>query len=287
MKKGLVLEGGAMRGLFTAGVIDVMMERGLRPDGIIGVSAGAAFGCNYKSHQPGRCIRYNTRFANDWRYCSLRSWIRTGDLFGGRFCYHELPRHLDRFDEAAFEADPMAFYVVCTDVWTGRAVYQQVSRCTEEDYEWFRASASMPLVSRVVNIGVRQLLDGGISDSIPLAYFQQLGFDRNIVVETQPADYVKRRSRLLPLMRIGLRRYPELLRAMCSRPDMYNAQKAYVRQEEQAGRALVIRPDKPLPIGHISKDPAEMRRVYEIGRQMGLRRIEEIEQFMNDGVTKQ
>lgn len=276
-----------MRGLFTAGVLDVMMERGLRPDGIIGVSAGAAFGCNYKSHQPGRSIRYNTRFATDWRYCSLRSWIRTGDLFGGRFCYHELPQRLDRFDEAAFEADPMEFHVVCTDVWTGRAVYQQLRHCTEETYEWFRASASMPLVSRVVDIGGRQLLDGGISDSIPLAYFQQLGFDRNIVIETQPADYVKHRSRLLPVMRVRLGRYPALLRALRLRPGMYNAQKAYVRQEEQAGRALVIRPEEPLPIGHVSKKPAEMRRVYEIGRRMGEKRIEEIARFMNDSVTRQ
>ena len=287
MKKGLILEGGAMRGLFTAGVIDVMMEHGLKPDGMIGVSAGAAFGCNYKSHQSGRCIRYNMRFAHDWRYCSVRSWIKTGDLFGGSFCYHYMPQQLDRFDTAAFDADPMEFYVVCTDVETGRPVYQKVSRCDEEAYEWFRASASMPLVSRVVKIGGRRLLDGGVSDSIPLEYFQQKGYDRNIVVETQPADYVKHRSRLLPVMQLGLRRYPALLRAMKVRPRMYNAQKAYVRREEEAGRALVIRPREPLPIGHISKDPAEMQRVYEIGREAGQLRLAEMIEFYEQTPTKQ
>ena len=149
MKTGLVLEGGALRGLFSAGVIDVMMENGVKFDGLVGVSAGAAFGCNYKSRQAGRAIRYNTRFANDWRYCSWRSWLTTGDLFGGEFCYHVMPEELDIFDTAAFDSNPMEYYAVCTDVETGEPVYQKLMKCAYDTYEYIRASASMPLVSKV------------------------------------------------------------------------------------------------------------------------------------------
>ena len=124
MKKGLVLEGGALRGLFSAGVMDVMMEHGIRFDGIIGVSAGAAFGCNYKSHQAGRAIRYNKRFAREWRYCSVRSLLQTGDLFGAEFAYHIVPTQYDVFDNATFERDPTEYYVVCSDVVTGNPVYK-------------------------------------------------------------------------------------------------------------------------------------------------------------------
>ena len=160
MKKGLVLEGGAMRGLFTSGIIDVMMEAGIEPDGLIGVSAGAAFGCNYKSRQPGRAIRYNTRFARDKRYCSWQSWWKTGDLYNAEFGYHIIPTQFDIFDNKAFEENPMEFYAVCTDVQTGEAVYKRLMECDYDCYEYIRASASMPLVSRIVRVGDELLLDG-------------------------------------------------------------------------------------------------------------------------------
>ena len=161
MKKGLVLEGGAMRGLFTAGIIDVMMEAGLEPDGLIGVSAGAAFGCNYKSRQPGRVIRYNTRFAHDKRFCSWQSWWKTGDLYNAQFGYHRIPTELDVFDDVTFNVSPMAFYVVCTDVLTGKAIYKRLDKSNHLTYDWIRASASMPLASKVVELEGQKVLDGG------------------------------------------------------------------------------------------------------------------------------
>ncbi|MBO1364357.1 patatin family protein [Prevotella sp. A2931] len=273
MKKGLVLEGGALRGLFSAGVIDVMMENHICIDGLVGVSAGAAFGCNYKSEQPGRAIRYNKKFAHDWRYCSLRSLITTGDLFGGHFCYHVLPTRLDVFDTATFDRNPMEFYVVCTDVTTGQAEYKLLMKHSHECYEWIRASASMPLASKVVEIGDKKLLDGGISDSIPLHFFQQKGYDRNVVVLTQPEGYVKKPNRLLPLMRWQLRRYPRFLEAAEQRHVMYNAQLAYVRAEERKGNTVVIRPTGELSIEHVSHDPAEMENVYQQGRQAALDKL--------------
>lgn len=279
MKKGLVLEGGAMRGLFTAGIIDVMMEAGVEPDGLIGVSAGAAFGCNYKSRQPGRAIRYNTRFAKDKRYSGLKSFLTTGDYFNAQFGYHIVPYQYDLFDVETFEQNPMEFIVVCTDVLTGQAVYHKMERVDFDELEWLRASASMPLASKVVEVAGRKLLDGGVADSIPLEFFESIGYDRNVVILTQPEGYTKQRTKLMPLMRIGLRRYPEMVQAMDRRYLMYNRELEFVRQAEREGRCLVIRPDGKLPIGHISHDPEEMKRVYQIGREMGLRYIDRIKAF--------
>ena len=282
MKKGLVLEGGAMRGLFTAGIIDVMMEHGVEPDGLIGVSAGAAFGCNYKSRQSGRALRYNKRFAKDKRYCSWQSWWKTGDLYNAEFGYHVIPTQYDIFDDKAFEQNPMAFYAVCTNVETGQAVYKQLEKAGQLTYDWIRASASMPLASKVVELEGMKVLDGGVADSIPLAYFESIGYEKNVVILTQPDGYVKEYNRLMPLMRIALRKYPKMIEAMDKRHLMYNRQLVYVYEAEQAGRALVIRPEKPLPIGHISHDPEEMQRIYDIGHKMGERQIEKIKRFYSE-----
>ena len=279
MKKGLVLEGGAMRGLFTAGIIDVMMEAGVEPDGLIGVSAGAAFGCNYKSRQPGRAVRYNTRFAKDPRYSGIRSLLKTGDYFNAEFGYHIIPTQYDLFDDAAFNANPMPFYVVCTEVTTGRAVYRRLDEATPLTYDWIRASASMPLCSKVVELEGYRLLDGGVADSIPLEYFESIGYERNVVILTQPEGYVKQHSRLMPLMRLALRKYPQMIEAMDKRHLMYNRQLEYVREAERAGRCLVIRPKEKLPIGHISHDPDEMWRVYHLGRKAGMEHLSAILAF--------
>ncbi len=279
MKKGLVLEGGAMRGLWTAGVTDVMMEHDIWPDGLIGVSAGAAFGCNYKSRQIGRAIRYNTRFARDKRYSGLWSLLTSGDYFNAKFGYHVVPYEYDLFDTKTFEQNPMQFIVVCTDVETGEAVYHDMNHVSFDELEWLRASASMPLVSKVVEVQGRKLLDGGVSDSIPLSFFESIGYDRNVVILTQPLGYRKQPSKLMPLMRLSLREHPQFVKAISERYIMYNRQLEFVAQAEKEGRCLVIRPDEKIPIGHISHDPEQMRRVYEIGRQVGERYIEKIKEF--------
>lgn len=280
MKTGLVLEGGAMRGLFSAGVIDVLMEHGINFDGIVGVSAGAAFGCNMKSRQAGRAIRYNTKYAKDWRYCSLRSLITTGDIFGGEFCYHYLPKHLDIFDNEAFNNNPQEFFAVCTDVETGEPIYKRLMKADDECYEWIRASASMPLASKIVNINGRKVLDGGISDSIPLKFMQQQGYEKNIVVTTQPAGYVKEKNSFLPLMRLQLRRYPRFLDAVANRHEMYNAQLEYVAEQERQGKTLVLRPESALTIGHITHDADKMWETYNIGRALAEKRLEEIKEYV-------
>lgn len=268
-----------MRGLWTAGVTDVMMEHDIWPDGLIGVSAGAAFGCNYKSRQAGRAIRYNMRFAKDARYSGMRSLLTSGDYFNAQFGYHVVPYKYDLFDTATFEQNTMEFVVVCTDVETGEAVYHTMSHVDYDELEWLRASASMPLASKVVEVGGRKLLDGGVSDSIPLAYFESIGYDRNVVILTQPLGYEKEHNRLMPLMRVGLRKWPNMIKAMNERHIMYNKQLEYVIQAELEGRCLVIRPDEKIPIGHISHDAQQMHKVYELGRQVGERYINKIKEY--------
>ncbi len=280
MKKGLILEGGAMRGLFTAGIIDVMMEHDVWPDGLVGVSAGAAFGCNYKSRQPGRAIRYNKRFARDSRYSGLRSLLTTGDYFNAAFGYHVIPRQYDVFDNAAFSQNPMEFVAVCTDVETGQPIYKRLTEATDTTYDYIRASASMPLCSKVVCLEGHKLLDGGVSDSIPLEWAEHNGYERNVVILTQPLGYRKTHTRLMPLMRIGLRRYPRMIEAMDSRYLMYNRQLDYVGQAEREGRCLVIRPDAKLPIGHVCHNPEQMEHVYQIGREIGERKMNEIKRYL-------
>lgn len=279
-KTGLVMEGGAMRGMFTAGVTDVMMENGVTFDGAIGVSAGAVFGCNYKSNQPGRVIRYNTRFCADPRFCSFRSLIRTGDMFGADFCYRELPTEHDLFDYDTYRSSPMEFYSVCTDLETGNAVYHLCESLDEEEMDWLRASASMPLASKPVMIDGKAYLDGGIADSIPLRAFESLGYGRSVVILTQPKGYVKTKNPAMPLMRAALRKYPKFIKTMEHRHTVYNESLAYVRGAESEGRAFVICPDEKLPVGHIEHDPDVLRKVYEIGRVVGERNLAGVKTFL-------
>lgn len=282
MKTALILEGGAMRGMFTCGVIDVFLENGVEFDGAAGISAGATFGCNFKSRQAGRAIRYNKRYGRDPRYCSLRSLIRTGDLYGADFCYRELPDVLDPFDRAAFRDNPMAFYVGATDVETGEIVYHRCDDGGEADIQWMRASASMPLVSRPVALEGRLLLDGGIVDAVPYAYMEKLGYDRNVAVLTQPKGYRKQPTRGMALFRLGLRRWPKVAGAMAARHEVYNRQMAEIDAREAAGRLLVLRPRESLGISRTEKRPSELERVYRLGREEAVRRLEEVKEYLTN-----
>lgn len=265
IRTGLVMEGGAMRGMFTAGVIDVMMENGITFDGAIGTSAGAAFGCNIKSKQPGRVIRYSTTYCRDWRFSSFRSLIKTGDIYGAEFCYKTIPYELDLLDFDTFVKNPMEFYAVCTDVETGRPLYHKFTTGMDKDMYYFMASASMPVVSRIVEVDGKKLLDGGISDSIPIKFWEHKGYNKNVVILTQPLDYVKKPNKMLPLIRHIYRDYPELIEDVKVRHVRYNNTTKYIREKELTGQLFVIRPPQALNISSIEHDPAELRRVYDLG----------------------
>ena len=266
-RRGLVLEGGALRGLFTAGVLDIFLERGITFDGLIGVSAGACFGCNFKSQQLGRVIRYNKRFARDPRYCSWRSLLTTGNLFGAEFCYRELPNKLDVFDTAAFEKNPMEFHLVATDAATGKPIYKQLTKADDATLDWIRASASMPLVSQPVEIDGGLYFDGGLSDGIPLKYFESLGFTQNIVITTRPRGYRKFPRRSIALTKPFLRRYKAIYEALKTRHIWYNDTLEYIDRRVADGAAILIAPEKPLEISRVCHDPAIMQRVYDLGRK--------------------
>lgn len=282
IKTGLVLEGGAMRGMFTAGVLDIFMENGIDVDGVVGVSAGAVFGCNFKSKQIGRTIRYNKKYSRDWRYCSIRSLIKTGDLYGADFCYNQIPFKLDLFDLETYRKNPMPFYVVASDCETGTPVYKELKTGDAADLAWMRASASMPLASKAVEIGAYKLLDGGITDSIPLRFFEGAGYKRNIVVLTQPRDYKKSPNKLMPLIKIALKKFPAIVRAMERRHALYNEETAYVFEKARRGDALVICPEKDLKISRIEKNPDKLQRVYDEGRRIAEAKLADVRGFLGE-----
>jgi len=268
-KLGLVLEGGAMRGMFTCGVLDYWMEQGITFDGTVGTSAGATFGCNLKSGQIGRAVRYNKKYCRDPRYASFRSLLLTGDMFNEDFCYNRLPFELDLWDSKAFAENPMDFYVCASDVETGKPVYYKCGKGGRKDVRWFQASASMPLAARIVEINGRKLLDGGVTDSIPIRFMQKMGYDRNVVILTQPKDYVKEKNSMMPLVKRVYREYPDFVKAMGRRHLRYNKTLEYLEKEEAAGRVFVVRPPEALGIHRVEHHADELERVYQIGRKAG------------------
>ncbi|MCR5784562.1 MAG: patatin family protein [Eubacterium sp.] len=280
MKKGIIMEGGAMRGLFTCGILDVFMEENIGFDGGAGISAGAVFGCNFKSRQIGRPIRYNKKYAGDPRYCSVKNLIKTGDLYAVEFCYHTLPEKLDPFDTEAFEKNPMEFYIGATDVETGEAVFHKCTDGKENDVEWMRASASMPIVSKAVSIDGFTLLDGGIVCPVPFEYMKKIGYDRNVIIMTQPKGYRKKKSKGNKILKLLLKKYPKIAEAMENRYINYNRQMDIIDEMENTGEALVIRPPKSLGIGRTEKNPDELERVYQTGRSEAYKRLDDIKSFL-------
>ena len=280
-KSALILEGGAMRGMFTCGVIDVFMENNITFDGSAGISAGAVFGCNYKSGQIGRAIRYNKKFCKDPRYSGLRSLITTGDFFGADFCYREIPDKLDIFDRETFSGNPMTFYVGATDVVTGNIVFHQCTDGGSKDIEWMRASASMPLLSNIVKIDGYRLLDGGIVDAVPYAHMEELGYSKNVIVLTNPKGYRKKPTGGKVFFQVFLRKYPAVVKAMLNRHKMYNRQMEEISEREASGSALVIRPPEDLHISRTEDDPQELERVYQIGRAEAEKRLAEVRAFLH------
>lgn len=267
-KTGLVLEGGAMRGMFTAGVLDVFMENEVQIDGIIGVSAGALFGVNFLSNQPGRVIRYNKKYAGDKRNMGLYSLFTTGDIVNKDFAYYTVPQQFDIFDDQTFMDSEIPFYAVVTNMETGQPEYMQV-KSVFQDMEILRASGSMPFVTKPVVINGQKYLDGGVSDSIPYKKFFEMGYEHLIVVLTRDIDYVKKpmSKRLISMF---YRKYPKFMEQLIRRHDIYNQSVAELKKLEKEGRVTIIRPSEPIQISRMEKDPDKLQEVYELGRKDGM-----------------
>lgn len=278
-RTGLVLEGGGMRGIYTAGVLDVLMEAGVTDfDGVIGVSAGALHGCSFVAVQKGRSIRYYKKYCTDDRFMSFKSLLRTGDVVGKRFCYHDIPERLDPFDFQAFKQSRTKFYVTCSNVETGRPEYFQI-RYMRRDMELMRASASLPYLTRIVKVRGKKLLDGGCTDSIPVKAFRKMGYKKNVVVLTRPAGYTKAPENE-KVAKLFYHRYPEFCQALRRRHLDYNHTLAYIQKLEKRKLAFVIRPSEDLRIGRMEHNPRELQRVYDIGRKDAKRCLEELKRWL-------
>lgn len=277
---GLVLEGGGLRGMFTNGILDVFMKNGIRFDAVVGVSAGVLFGCNYKSNQPGRALRYNLKYKDNIEYMSWKSLIKTGNYVNERFSYHLLPYMLDPFDFNEFKKNPMKFYAVCTDIERGCSVYHEIDDANGIGMRWMQASASMPVFAKPVEIDGRYYLDGGITDSIPLEFIQEKGFKKNIVILTQPADF-RKKAHVGLIMKLLLNRYPMVAELMARRHVMYNNELDYIHSELKKGDTFLICPDEKLDIGRLSMKEDKILRVYEAGVEKAQQLLPQIKDFIS------
>lgn len=285
MKTGLVLEGGAMRGMYTAGVLDVFIEQGITFDGVIGVSAGALFGVNLLSKQVGRVIRYNKRFNADPNYLGLRPLFRTGNIVDTDYAYDRVPRMLDVFDDDTYRASGIPFYAVVTNVETGEPEYIKIDSVFEQ-MDVLRASGSMPFVSKPVEIGGKKYLDGAITDSIPFEKFMEMGYDRLVVVLTKPDGYVKKPMSPLLVRLCYANAYPKFAEKVRDRHIMYNASTVRLGELEREGKVLVLRPSQHIRISRIEKNPDKLQALYDVGVRDAQAKKEQLRRFLSEGKRK-
>ena len=280
MKVGLVLEGGGMRALFTAGVLDALLDvKELDIDGIVGVSAGALFGANYVSGQKERAIRYNKKYARDKRYMGLHSWITTGNAVNKDFAFYELPFKLDVFDQEKFKESKIEFHVVMTNVENGQAEYVLIEDVFEQ-MEYLRATSALPFASKIIEINGKKYLDGGISDSIPIDYCESLGYDKIILVLTRPENSYKE-DKLNFLYKLVYRKYPKLVERLINMGKDYEVVLKKIKDLETENKIFVIRPPKILKIGRLEKNEDKIQSVYDIGLNTGKKEIDNLLKYLN------
>ena len=281
MKIGLVLEGGGLRGLYTAGVLDIFMEKGIHIDGIMGVSAGALFGINYKSNQMGRILRYNKKYAKNKNYMGMYSLLTTGNIMNEEFCFNKIVNELDPIDYETYQHSKVEFYAVVTNIETGEAEYIKIDDLKDKNnLEYLRASGSMPFVSKPVNIQGKKYLDGGIADSIPIDKMMCMHYDKVIVILTRPNEYRKRKSNQV-FPKLYYRKYPKFAEAINHRYQMYNEELDKVSDLEKEGKIFVIRPSKLVKIKRIEKNEHRMQEMYDLGKEDTVKLLEKLKQYID------
>lgn len=276
-KTALVLEGGAMRGLYTAGVLDIFMENNIKIDTIFGVSAGALFGINYKSSQIGRALRYNLKYALDKRYMGMYSFLTTGDIMNREFCFDKLVYELDPLDFEAYNNSKAEFYAVVTNVETGQAEYIEI-KDAKQDLEYLRASGSMPFVSNFVEINGNKYLDGAISDPIPFQKALDMGYEKIIVIQTRPEGYVKTKS-FLPFGFV-YRKYPKFVKTANEIYIKYNETLNLIKKHENEGKIVVLRPSEKIKMKRVEKDLNKLRAIYNVGIKDCRENLEKIKEYV-------
>lgn len=282
MRIGLLLEGGGMRGLYTAGVLDVFMENDIKINGIVGVSAGALFGMNYKSKQIGRVLRYNKKYARDKNYMGLHSLITTGNIMNEDFCFNRIVNELDPVDFETFKNSEVDFYAVVTNVETGKAEYIKIEDLKDKDsVEILRASGSIPFVSKTVIVNSKVYLDGGIADSIPIDKIMSMNFDKIIVVLTRPLEYRKKRKNKI-LTQVYYRKYPNFVETINNRYKRYNEELDKILELEKAGKIFVIRPSKLVNIKRVEKDINKIQEMYDLGRSDTVNLLDKMSDYISN-----
>lgn len=261
---GLVLEGGGMKGIYTAGVLDFFLDKGLEFSNVYGVSAGACHMCSYLSKQRGRSFDISIDYLDSKKYCSVESLLTTGDLFNVKTSYHLIPEYLNPYDYGAFEKYEGRAYAVVTNIVTGRPEYLRI-KDMKKDIDAVRASASLPLVSRNVRINGKLYLDGGISDAVPIRKSILDGNRKNVVILTKEEGFVRKPSSHLELMKLRYLRYPKVYELMAKRHTVYNATMAFLEKQQENGQAFVIRPKVKSDVGRIEKDGEKLKALYEEG----------------------
>ena len=272
-----------MRGMYTAGVLDIFMDAGIKVDGIIGVSAGALFGPNYFSKQKGRVIRYNKRFCKDRRYMSLLSFLFTGNIVNKKFAFYDVTTKHDIFDNETFMKNNTGFYATVTNVETGEAEYLEIKDIIGE-IEKLRASSAIPLVSRMVEIEGKKYLDGGIADSIPVLQCKKLGYDKIIVVLTRPIDYRKEplSAKVLKLMSLKYKKYPRFIEIMENRYLRYNETVDTIIDMENKNEIFVIRPSEPINLKTVERNREKLQAVYDLGIKDCKNRISKLKEYLQN-----
>ncbi len=276
---GLVLEGGGMRGVYTAGVIDFFLEENFFVDGVIGVSAGAVQAVNFVSRQEKRGFRVIATYANDKRYMSFRSLLLTGDLFNKKFCYERIPNELDPFDYETFRNSSTRCYATATNVLTGEPSHLEL-KDLRDDMDKLRASGSLPLVSNLVNIDGIPHLDGGVADSIPFEAFRRMGYGKCIVVLTRAKGYRKSPNRLMPIIRLKYRKYPRFVAACENRFRVYNETLDALDAAEARGEVFVIRPQKTVEVARLERNAAKLEALYREGFAEAKERFDDLKRFI-------
>lgn len=280
MKVGLVLEGGAMRGMYTAGILDTFLDENIEFDSIVGVSAGALFGVNYLSKQKGRVIRYNKRFNHSKGYLGLLPLLKEGNIVNTEFAYEQVPRKLDPFDDETYQQSTVPFYAVITNFDTGLPEYVQIKSVFEQ-MDTLRASGSMPFVSRPVTIGNHRYLDGAITDSIPFEFLKNEGCDKLVVVLTRDINYKK--GPMSPAMaKLFYHKQPAFMERALSRHLVYNRSVEELKKWEQEGKAFVLRPSAPIEISRMEKDPDKLQAVYDLGIKDCQNQLEALKKYLTN-----
>ena len=276
---GLILEGGGMRGVYTAGVLDAFLEENIEFSSIYGVSAGSCHACSYMSKKKGRAYRVNVDYLDDPNYCGVKSYLKTGNVFGADMLYSQIPNVLDPFDYEEFEKYPGKFFAVLTNLETGEPEYIRVKDLKKQMWA-VRASSSLPLVSKTLVVKGRHYLDGGIADSIPIRRSIEAGNEKNVVILTREDSYRKTPNELMPLMKLRYSHSKAFLEKAENRHIRYNETLDFLKKEEEEGRTFVIRPSEKVNVGRVEKNKDKLEHLYNIGLEDGRKSMEAMKKYL-------